>query len=274
MAEGEAFDRNAVYLSGHRNEGLFAVISLEHVSAAYQTETGTLPVLSNIDLQIPEGGTCALIGPSGCGKSTLLKIAAGILPHGAGRVLFRGSPLHPAKHIIGFMPQNYGLLPWKTARDNILLGCRIKGELNEERERALLALCERLRIEALLDRYPHELSGGQQQRVSLARVFLLAPDILLMDEPFSALDAITREEMQEVFLDLWRSQSVTTLLVTHYVEEALYLGERIVLMPRCAKDGIEVLHNPLAGDKEKRMRQAFFAESCALREQIRRMGRA
>lgn len=252
-------------------------ITIENLTVRYgvnHAKEEVAAILDQFSLTVPQGTVCAIIGPSGCGKSTLLKATAGLIPTDEGTVRLDGKPIHPKHFRIGFMPQNYGLLPWKTARDNILLGCRIKGELNEERERALLALCERLRIEALLDRYPHELSGGQQQRVSLARVFLLAPDILLMDEPFSALDAITREEMQEVFLDLWRSQSVTTLLVTHYVEEALYLGERIVLMPRCAKDGIEVLHNPLAGDKEKRMRQAFFAESCALREQIRRMGRA
>lgn len=242
------------------------MISLEHVSAAYQTEAGALPVLSDIDLQVPEGGTCALIGSSGCGKSTLLKIAAGILPHGAGRVLFRGIPLHPAKHIIGFMPQNYGLLPWRRVRDNILLGWRIKRR-GEKRDRAAWeALISRLGLEALLDRYPGELSGGQQQRVGLARAFYLRPDLLLMDEPFSALDAITREEMQAVFLDLWRSAGTTTLLVTHQPQEAALLGQRIaVLSPRPASIQ-KIIENPLFARTELRHQAAFLAVENDLRQ--------
>ena len=136
------------------------MISLEHVSAAYQTKAGMLPVLSDIDLQVPEGGTCALIGPSGCGKSTLLKITAGILSHVSGRVLFRGAPVDPAQHIIGFMPQNYGLLPWRRVKDNILLGWRIKRRGEKEDHFAWTELMSRLGLESLLDRYPGELSGG------------------------------------------------------------------------------------------------------------------
>ena len=242
------------------------MISLEHVSAAYQTETGTLPVLSNIDLQIPEGGTCALIGPSGCGKSTLLKIAAGILPHGRGRVLFRGIPLDPENHIIGFMPQNYGLLPWRRVRDNILLGWRVKRRKEPPDRAVWQELIARLGLDTLLDRYPGELSGGQQQRVGLARAFYLRPDLLLMDEPFSALDAITREEIQAVFLDLWRSAGVTTLLVTHQPEEAALLGQRIaVLSPRPASIQ-KIIDNPLFARTDLRRQAAFLSVENDLRQ--------
>lgn len=242
------------------------MISLEHVSTAYQTETGTLPVLSNIDLQIPEGGTCALIGPSGCGKSTLLKIAAGILPHGRGRVLFRGIPLDPEKHIIGFMPQNYGLLPWRRVRDNILLGWRVKRRKEPPDRAVWQELIARLGLDTLLDRYPGELSGGQQQRVGLARAFYLRPDLLLMDEPFSALDAITREEIQAVFLDLWRSAGVTTLLVTHQPEEAALLGQRIaVLSPRPASIQ-KIIDNPLFARTDLRRQAAFLSVENDLRQ--------
>ena len=126
-----------------------------------------------------------------------------------------------------------------------------------------------LHIEGLATRYPHELSGGQQQRVSLARSFLLQPDILLMDEPFSALDAITREEMQDVFLALWQEQHVTTLLVTHYVEEALYLGQKIALMAADPGRIARVFDNPLGGHPEQRGSREFFEMSRALREEIR-----
>lgn len=242
------------------------MISLEHVSAAYQTKAGMLPVLSDIDLQVPEGGTCALIGPSGCGKSTLLKITAGILSHVSGRVLFRGAPVDPAQHIIGFMPQNYGLLPWRRVKDNILLGWRIKRRGEKEDHFAWTELMSRLGLESLLDRYPGELSGGQQQRVALARAFYLRPDLLLMDEPFSALDAITREEMQAVFLDLWRICGVTTLLVTHQPEEAALLGQRIaVLSPRPASVR-KIIDNPLFARTDRGDQTAVGAVANELRQ--------
>ena len=244
------------------------MISLEHINAAYQTKTGTLPVLSNIDIQVPEGETCALIGPSGCGKSTLLKIAAGILTNVQGSVFFRGEPLDPAKHVIGFMPQNYGLLPWRRVRDNILLGWRIKRG-NDTKDRFVWQeLISRLGLEKLLDRYPGELSGGQQQRVGLARVFYLHPDLLLMDEPFSALDAITREEMQDVFLELWRVYGVTTLLVTHQPEEAVLLGRRItVLSPRPASV-VKIIDNPLFARADMRRQPSFLTVENELRQAL------
>ena len=244
------------------------MISLEHINAAYQTKAGTLPVLSNIDIQVPEGETCALIGPSGCGKSTLLKIAAGILTNVQGSVFFRGEPLDPAKHVIGFMPQNYGLLPWRRVRDNILLGWRIKRG-NDTKDRFVWQeLISRLGLEKLLDRYPGELSGGQQQRVGLARVFYLHPDLLLMDEPFSALDAITREEMQDVFLELWRVYGVTTLLVTHQPEEAVLLGRRItVLSPRPASV-VKIIDNPLFARTDMRRQPSFLTVENELRQAL------
>ena len=244
------------------------MISLEHINAAYQTKAGTLPVLSNIDIQVPEGETCALIGPSGCGKSTLLKIAAGILTNVQGSVFFRGEPLDPAKHVIGFMPQNYGLLPWRRVRDNILLGWRIKRG-NDTKDRFVWQeLISRLGLEKLLDRYPGELSGGQQQRVGLARVFYLHPDLLLMDEPFSALDAITREEMQDVFLELWRVYGVTTLLVTHQPEEAVLLGRRItVLSPRPASV-VKIIDNPLFARADMRRQPSFLTVENELRQAL------
>ena len=153
--------------------------------------------------------------------------------------------------------------------ENIHLACRIKHRPIDER--AYQALCAKLGLTGLLARYPRELSGGQQQRVSLARVFLLRPDILLMDEPFSALDAITREEMQEVFRTLWQASQVTTILVTHYVEEALYLGQQIVLMAPQPGHIAELMANPLAGQSEARGTTAFQQQAAALRQRIRQM---
>ena len=220
------------------------MIRVSNLSAYYDTANGRSMALEEMNLHVPKGGTCAIIGPSGCGKSTLLRILAGIAFNYEGEVLVADAPVNPKALSVGFIPQNYGLLPWKTVRDNIRLSWKVKHpELPvPEGEESVLA---RLGIgEELLDRFPRELSGGQQQRASLARAFLLQPDVLLMDEPFSALDAITREEMQEVFFELWRAQAVTTVIVTHYVEEALYLGQKIVVLSSAPGRVLSVMENP------------------------------
>lgn len=248
------------------------MIEIRNLSVRYGANQNDREAISNVHLTVPDGTVCAVIGPSGCGKSTMLKAVAGILTPNEGEILMDGKPLSPKVQSIGFMPQSYGLMPWRTAMENIRLGIRIKGGRSKDSEEEILSLMERLGIAELRDRYPRELSGGQQQRVALARVFLLRPDVLLMDEPFSALDAITREDMQEVFLALWHSLKVTTLLVTHYVEEALYLGERIVLMQASPGRIAEVMENPLAGSEGLRANPAFFEKGRQLREKIKQMG--
>ena len=172
------------------------------VSVDYGTGEDAVHALADISLCVERGTVLALIGASGCGKSTLLRVVAGLVRPTAGTLHADGANVDPRVLRIGFLPQNYGLLAWKTVRENILLGAEIKGEWDEKRKAIFDELVADLGLKDLLTRYPHELSGGQQQRVGLARVFLLAPDLLLMDEPFSALDAITRESMQEVFLSL------------------------------------------------------------------------
>ena len=233
------------------------MIDLQHLSYGYSVDEKCMQVLHDINMRVEKGEICSVIGPSGCGKSTLLKIIAGLLHDYDGTAMIDGVPVDPKRQRVGFMPQNYGLLPWKTVRENVELG----------------GMMQRLGIDAFSERYPKELSGGQQQRVGLARAFLLRPDVLLMDEPFSALDAITREEMQEVFLSLWHEQHVTTVLVTHYVEEALYLGQRIVILADAPGRIAEVLDNPLFGCIDQRNKVEFFRMSCYLREQIKKRWR-
>ena len=228
--------------------------------------------VADTSLCVERGTVLALIGTSGCGKSTLLRVAAGLIRPTAGAVTSEGAPIDPRGLCIGFLPQNYGLLAWKTVRENILLGAEIKGVWNAERMATYDALIADLGLSELLTRYPRELSGGQQQRVGLARVFLLAPDLLLMDEPFSALDAITRESMQEVFLSLWKKHAVTTLLVTHYVEEALTLAGRIAVMTGAPGRVTEIIDNPFAGDLAHRSSPEFFAMGQELRAKIARGG--
>ena len=243
------------------------MIDLQHLSYGYSVDKKCMQVLHDINMHVETGEICSVIGPSGCGKSTLLKIIAGLLHDYDGTAMIDGVPVDPKRQRVGFMPQNYGLLPWKTVRENVELGGRIRHERVRENETA--SMMRRLGIDAFSERYPKELSGGQQQRVGLARAFLLRPDVLLMDEPFSALDAITREEMQEVFLSLWHEQHVTTVLVTHYVEEALCLGQKIVILADAPGRIADVLDNPLFGCIDQRSKPEFFRMSCYLRERIK-----
>ncbi len=246
------------------------MIEAADLSVSYRKKSGLTKVLEHINLRVPTGNTCAVIGPSGCGKSTLLKVFAGIIHTYDGTVSIDGRPVNPAEQRIGFIPQNYGLLPWKTVEDNVRLGIKIKKPTVRVLPQQIQSILQQLGLQGLEKRYPGELSGGQQQRVGLARTFLLRPDVLLMDEPFSALDAITREEMQDVFFALWKKYAVTTVLVTHYVEEALYLGQKIVILSVTPGRITAVLDNPLFGSSDIRCQPEFFQMGRELRDLIKK----
>lgn len=245
------------------------MIRIKDVSVAYHSAAESYLALKNISLDLNAGETCAIIGPSGCGKSTLLKVLAGLIRNFDGHVEIDGQPIMPDKQRIGFIPQNYGLLPWKNVLENICLGVKIKDRYNNVDEKSLGLLLEQLGLEGLEARYPRELSGGQQQRVALARAFLLKPDLLLMDEPFSALDAMTREEIQNIFLNVWRKHAVSTFLVTHHVEEAVYLGRKIVILSVSPGTIGSILENPLFGAEDARNRQEFFQLCRELRKKVK-----
>lgn len=243
------------------------MISIKGLTVAYGQPEKPITVLHDINLELASGEICAIIGPSGCGKSTLLKVLAGIINDFDGAVSLDGQPVKPRKQTIGFIPQNYGLLPWQNVVQNILLGTRIKHCRREAA--ALEPLLQQLGLAGLENRYPGELSGGQQQRVALARSFLLQPDLLLMDEPFSALDAITREDIQEVFLAAWQQRPATTLLVTHHVEEAVYLGQKIVILTKAPGVISAIISNPLFGSDGLRSRRDFFELCRELRQLLK-----
>lgn len=242
------------------------MIQIENLFVQYDKQN----ILENISLELETGSVCAVIGPSGCGKSTLLNVLAGLNRNYTGNVLINKAVPSPKKQTIGFIPQNYGLLPWLKVKDNIMLGLTIK---HKNRAKLPQNLITSLGLDKLLERYPKELSGGQQQRVSLARAFALNADLLLMDEPFSALDAITREEMQDVFINLWQKQNVTTVLVTHYVEEALYLGQKIVVMTNSPGKIYKTIDNPLFADRNFRERIQFAQLSRQLRIYLAKAGK-
>lgn len=242
---------------------------MDNVSCVY--DGGKVKVIENISFSVSSGTVLVIIGPSGSGKSTLLKTIAGIEKASFGKIFLNGEILSQKDKKIGFVPQNYGLFPWCTVEENILLGVKIKNKINEKVIIKMNNLMENLGILEFKNRYPKELSGGQQQRVSLARAFLLEADALLMDEPFSALDAITREETQNIFLNLWEKQKLLTILVTHDVEEALYLGKNIIVL---SKNGriLENLQNPFFGNREQIYDKDFIEMRKKIRELIQKAG--
>ena len=214
------------------------VLSFKNVSVDYGGGDDTVHALVDVSVQLERSTVLALIGASGCGKSTLLRVGAGLLQPTSGQVTCGGAPLDPRALRIGFLPQNYGLLAWKTVRENILLAAEIKGIRRDEDAERLDALVDELGLKDLLMRYPHELSGGQQQRVGLARVFFLAPDLLLMDEPFSALDAITRMGLQDEISDICRKEGKTIIVVSSEMPEILGITNRIGVMSNGYLSGI------------------------------------
>ncbi|WP_054696462.1 ABC transporter ATP-binding protein [Syntrophomonas palmitatica] len=240
------------------------MIEIKDLSVKYQGKNALTLALDKINIKINSGEIYTFIGPSGCGKSTFLYVLAGILKHYKGTVTIDGQPIDPKEQRIGLILQNYGLLPWKTVCQNSMLGTKIKDNQQKPDEYSQYILTQ-LGIDKLLDRYPKELSGGQQQRVAIARAFILKPDLLLMDEPFSALDAITREEIQELFLQIWKQHTVTTIFITHSVDEALYLGSKIAVFTPSPGRILQVLDNPCFQMENLRTRDEYHDMSVRLR---------
>ncbi|MBU3143636.1 ABC transporter ATP-binding protein [Clostridium sp. CF012] len=223
------------------------MIKISNLSVYYKNENKRTKVIENANLKVKKGEICAIIGPSGGGKSTLLKVLAGIIVDYTGEVLIEGAAVDPKIHRIGLIPQNYGLVKWKTVEQNIFLAAKIKdgkGSIDMDFYEKLL---NELKLKEFVKRYPSQLSGGQMQRVSMARALLLKPNILLMDESFSALDAMTRAEVQKMFLEVWEAHKVTTILVTHDIKEAIYLAKNIAVISSSPGKIVEVITNPLFG---------------------------
>ncbi len=192
---------------------------------------GTLPVLGGIDLAVPGGGIVALIGPNGCGKSTLLRVAAGLLTPSAGVMALDGAPIPGPDPRIGLVFQEPRLLPWRSAAANITYPLELAGWSAERQRDRLEQLTELVDIDrSVVVNRPAELSGGTRQRVALARALALEPEVLLLDEPFSALDALSRERFDLELLHLWERAATTILLVTHSIAEAIFVADRIVVM--------------------------------------------
>ena len=206
------------------------ILQLDRLSKQYPTKNGPLTVLEPTSLTVGVTELVSIVGPSGCGKSTLLHIVGGLLPPTAGSVLLDGDEVYGPGAERGMVFQAYTLFPWLTVRRNVQFGPKQRGVRSDERERLSDHFLEAVGLTGFRDHYPRQLSGGMRQRVAIARALANSPRILLMDEPFGALDAQTRTVMQELLLDIRRQERTTTLFITHDIDEAVFLSDRILVM--------------------------------------------
>jgi NitT/TauT family transport system ATP-binding protein len=236
------------------------MIELRSVTYAYQQGT---PIFQDYNWTAGRGEAWAVLGPSGCGKTTLLYLLAGLRLPTSGQVLIDGQPLTRPRPHTGLILQDYGLLPWATVRENAVLGLRVRGFYGPDGKHApqdfqrnldVEPWLRRLGLEAVADQYPGQISGGQRQRTAIARTLALKPDLLLMDEPFSSLDAPTRESLQGLTLELQAEQNLTMVIVTHAIEEAAVMGRKILLLAVPPNKNAHVIENPAAA-------QAGFRET-------------
>ena len=240
------------------------MISVKNVSKSY----GEVKALENVSLEVENGETCAVIGPSGCGKSTLLLIISGLLQPSSGEVYIDGKAVKAPVRNAALILQDYGLFPWKTVYDNVALGLRIrKVDKDLERER-VKELLEKFGLKRFEKYYPKHLSGGMRQRVAIARALAVEPEILLMDEPLSSLDALSREKMQNFLLNLWKETGTTVVLVTHSIEEAVFLGKKVVVLTPRPGRVKAVVDNPMAGREDYRQKEVYFEKCREIREII------
>ena len=239
------------------------MISIHSVNFAYPSLP---PLFENFSLEIPRGETWAILGPSGCGKTTLLYLLAGLRFPTKGSIKIGGERLARPRPQSGLILQDYGLLPWSTVRENVELGRRMRkfykddgkhAPINFQPENSIDYWLERLGISDIADHYPSQISGGQRQRTAIARTLALEPDLLLMDEPFSSLDAVTREDLQNLTLSLCTEKNLTLVVVTHSIEEAVVLGKKILLLDAPPTQTTKAFENPAAGTDGQRESKSY-----------------
>jgi len=246
------------------------VISTRNLSAAYQDRNGGLQVLDRISFAVQEQEFVCLLGPSGSGKSTLLRILSGLLPPSGGEALFRGQPIRQPRREIGLVFQKANLMPWRTVWQNITLPLELQKVPPAEARAQVQGIIELVGLQGFEESLPRDLSGGMAQRVAIGRALVQDPEVLLLDEPFSGLDALTRERMGFELLRIWETRRKTVIMVTHSIDEALLLADRVlVLSPRPARLRLdlpvdlprprqeELSYTPEFGSLARRLRNAI-----------------
>lgn len=259
---------------GMKEHPLSPVLELEKVTKAYKSRGGaTQIVLESVDLSIRDGEFLSVVGPSGCGKTTLLRICAGLEEQSEGRVSYRGSPGAPKPGQYGIVFQHPALLAWRTVMDNVLMAGRLLGLPRARAEESAGQLLDLVGLGVAREKYPKELSGGMQQRVAIARALLPDPALLLMDEPFGALDALTREQLNLALQELHCSEKKSILFVTHNIEEAVFLSDRVAVLkapgrlidmigvPLSRPRSLETLATADAQECAQRVRRSLFGEN-------------
>jgi NitT/TauT family transport system ATP-binding protein len=207
-------------------------VRVDGVGKRYAGTSGPVQALDGISFDVADGEFVCIVGPSGCGKTTLFRVIAGLEPATTGRVVLDGDRVDGPSTDLGLVFQEYHLFPWRTVADNVGFGLEQGGVGTGERERRVRDLLDLVGLDGFADTYPRDLSGGMKQRVALARALAVDPGLLLMDEPFGAVDAQTKKMLQDELLDIWRETGKTILFVTHDVEEAVKLADRVVVMAK------------------------------------------
>ncbi len=206
-------------------------IEVKNVSFEYQVDKGQVLAVKDINFSVKQSEFLCLLGPSGCGKTTILNILAGLLQPTSGQVRIGDAPLDNKKQNRGVVFQDFAqLFPWRTAKHNVEFGLEMRKVDKETRGKTALEFLRLVGLEKFADVFPHQLSGGMQQRVAIARSLAYNPQVLLMDEPFAALDAMTRDEMQQLLIDVWQKTKKTIVYITHNVAEAVFLGDRVIVL--------------------------------------------
>jgi NitT/TauT family transport system ATP-binding protein len=244
-----------------------AVLSAEGIRHAYDTRQGPLLAVDGIDLAVGKGEFVAIVGPSGCGKSTLLRILAGLLVPAEGVVRLDGQRLAEPRRQVGIVFQAANLMPWRTVLRNVTLPLELAGVPSKQAGRRAGELLSLVGLHGFEAAHPRELSGGMAQRVAIARALALDPEVLLLDEPFGALDALTREQMNLELLRIWRARQVTAVMVTHNLQEAVFLADRVVVLsPRPGRIRAEV---PVTLPRPRRLEVTYTEFFGALARRVR-----
>jgi NitT/TauT family transport system ATP-binding protein len=250
------------------------MIQLRSLTFSYPQQT---PIFQSFNWEVARGESWAVIGSSGCGKTSLLYLLAGLLKPTAGEILIGGMALHRPRPNTGLILQDYGLLPWATVKQNAALGLRVRNFYGPDGQhsprdyqptRDVTAWLDRLGLAALADKYPTQISGGQRQRTAIARTLALQPDLLLMDEPFSSLDAIIREDLQMLTQELCQEQGFTLIMVTHSIEEAAAMGKKILLLNTPPNITPRIFENPSATTVNYRQTTEFLEICKTLRREL------